>query len=83
MEYILKNINPSTHGPNLKSFYINYLEKMKDVNYSKNNEDISLSKLKVELQALINMRQELDQKIDALQEKISNYDEGNIKHGRK
>lgn len=83
MEYILKNIKPSTHGPNLKSFYINYLEKMKDVNYFKNNEEIFLSELKAELQTLINMRQELDQKIDVLQEKISNYDEGSIKHGRK
>ncbi len=87
MEYILQNISVRSRVPNLKfflrSFYIDYLEKMKESKNSKSNESTTLLELKIELQSLINMRKELDLKIDDLKEKINNHEEGNIGYGKK
>lgn len=82
MEYILENIDVNSAGPCLQLFYINYLKKMKETNQSKNDETISLIELKEELQVLIKMRNDLDQKICVLQEKIGRKEKGSAGYGK-
>ena len=82
MEYILENIHANSAGPCLQLFYINYLKKMKENNQSKIDETISLLELKEELQTLIKMRNDLDQKIDVLQEKIEKKEKGCAGYGK-
>lgn len=82
MEYILENIDANSAGPCLQLFYINYLKKMKETNKSKNDETISLIELKEELQVLIKMRNDLDQKICVLQEKIERKENGSAGYGK-
>ncbi len=82
MKYILERLPENSYCSNLRAFYINYLKKLEEDKRSKNDVEIILAKLE-ELKHLTEMRDNLNEKIFALQREINNYEAETGKHVRK
>lgn len=94
IEYLLREKGMNASGPNLRRFYLNYIDEKKKLEQSSNEQIIpesnvenvdssSLTSLKVQLQTLIAMKQGLEKQIDTLQNQIATLEGGSINNGRK
>lgn len=79
-------------GPDIRRYYIKYMDDKKKVQQPEEQENISnisnndaaiLTTLKIQVQTLIAMKEDLEKQIDVLQSKISTLEGGQISHGRK
>lgn len=94
IEYLLKEKGINAVGPNLRRYYISYIDAKKQLEQSSQQQDTSgisinandsstLNSLKIQLQTLISMKQGLEQQIDTLQAQIATLEGGQISHGKK
>lgn len=94
IDFLMREKGLNAAGPNLRRYYLSYIDKKKELEQSNENQlnsDIftnennfsTLTSLKIQLQTLISMKQGLEQQIGTLQSQIATLEGGSINHGRK
>ena len=94
IEFLMREKGLNALGPNLRRYYLSYVDKKKELeqpNNTQENSDIitkendssTLHTLKIQLETLIGMKQGLEQQIETLQTQIATLEGGSINHGRK
>lgn len=87
MEFLLRECHYFyTGGPDIRKYYLQYIDNKKEENNIElTTETIPgiLDGLKLQLQGLLTMRDGIDKQIEAIQNQIKSFNEGEKSHGRK